>query len=165
MDSPRHQFLAGTALAVNEHGAAGGRDGPDGLLQFFDGDAVADHVFQRVAAGRIALVSGVLSPQDNGFHRTGHRHLEFFQQPRPLVNVIEGPALHCLHGSLIIFHRCNQDDRGFRRYLPGEAQDFNAVSLRHLDVSDQHFIICRTQFFLGGLSGIHGLNFVAFFAQ
>src|SRR5438270_820713 len=81
------------------------------------------------------------------------------------VQAVKGAAFNGLHRGFIVFYSSDQDDRGFRRRLPGKAQHLNAIGLRHLDISDQNFIIGGAELFLRGFTAIDRLNLVSIFAQ
>jgi len=143
VDGARHQLFACPALPVDEHGAGGRSHGANRRFQFFDGRALADDVGERVTTGGVALISEVLPLQRHGLKSAANGDLEFLHQARALVDIVKRPDADRLHRGFIVLHRRNEDHRGFRRGMPGKAQHLNAVSLRHLDVRDQHLVVGR----------------------
>src|SRR5262249_15516881 len=110
MDGACHQLLPRSALSMDKHGAAGGRYGADGALEFFNHGALPDDVVQGVAAGGVAVESKVLALESERLQRAGHGNLEFLHQAWAFVDVIKSPNAHRLHGSFVIFYSGNQDD-------------------------------------------------------
>jgi len=73
-----------------------------------------------------------------------------FHQSRTLTDVIRrSPGLHRLYRSLIVIHRCDQNDGGVRRNAVRVAQHLDAINIRHFDVGDNdvvqsavYFVFC-----------------------
>ena len=138
VDVARDDFLAGSRLALNEHGRIGRRDGLDEVqhveprLADADGTRIAvplgaaDRLLERlVLDAKLAVLGG--APQD--------RHQLVVAER--LLDVVESALVHGLHGGLQGGLRRHEDDRHVRIRLARGRQDLDAADVGHPDVG-QH---------------------------
>src|ERR1700674_2933920 len=118
MDGSRNQFFTGSTFTVDQNRAAGGGDGADGLLQFFERRTCTDDVVKRVARSRVAAEGKVLAAERYFRERAGNGEFDLVHQSRTLADVIGRAArLDRLHGSFVVIDRGHKNDRGFGRDL------------------------------------------------
>ena len=112
MHGASYKLFAGSALAIDQDGAAGGGDGADGLLECFDRGTDADDVVERVARGRVAAEGEVLAAERNPGEGAGDGQFDVVHQAGTLADVIgRASGLDRLHGGLVIVDRRHQNDR------------------------------------------------------
>ena len=166
MDGTCDQFLAGSALAVDQYGAAGRSNRADGLLQLLQRADCADNVVERVASGGIATQGKVLTAERNFCQRPGNGQLDFIHQARTLANVVGcATGFHRLHRGFVVVHGGHQNHRRLRRDLVRMAQDFDAIDDGHLDVGHDHVEERAVDLALCSIASGHGLDLVAIAAQ
>src|SRR3984893_921873 len=166
MDGPCNQFFTGSTFAVDQNRAAGGGDGADGLLQFFERRTCTDDVVKRVARGRVAPEGKVLAAERYFRERAGNGEFDLVHQSRTLADVIgPPPRLDRLHGSFVVIDRSHQNDRGFRRDLMRVPKNFDSIHARHLDVGNNHVEQRAVDFALGQFATGDGFHLVAIAAQ
>ena len=143
MDGARSQLFAGSALALNQNRAAGGGNGPDGLLQLLHGGAGADNVVERIVGGGIAPEREILPIQALALHGPSYGKAHIVHQPWAFADVIGRSArFHGFDGRFIVIDRGNQDDGGIRRNLMRVLENFDAVRLGHANVGYDHVVEC-----------------------
>ena len=166
MNGAGNKLFAGAALAMDQHRARSRRDRTHGLLQFLHRRAGSDDVVERVAGGGIAAQGKVLLAEDQFLKGAVHRQLDLIDQARILADVVgRASGLHRLHRGLVVIDSSDQDDGRVGRNAVRMAQHFDAVDIRHLNVGDDHVVECAVDLALGGLPGLHGLDFMAIAAQ
>src|SRR5208283_4125997 len=100
------EFFTGSALAIDEDRAAGGRNGADGLLQLFQSRTYADDVVERVARGRVTAQGKVLAAEGNLGKRAGYSKFDLVHEARTLADVVGRAArFHRLHGGFVVVDR------------------------------------------------------------
>ena len=150
MNSARHQFLTGSTLTLDQDGAGRRCHGAHGLLQLLHCGTGSNDVVQRISCGGITAQRKILFAEDQLLQRALHRQLDLVHQSRTLTDVIRrSPGLHRLYRSLIVIHRCDQNDGGVRRNAVRVAQHLDAINIRHFDVGDNdvvqsavYFVFC-----------------------
>ncbi len=114
----------------------------------------------------IALEGEVLAAETLPLHGAGDGETDVIDQPRAFANVIGRAAgFDSLDRGFVVIDGRDENDGRIRRNLVGVLQYLNAIRLRHTDVSDNHVVKRGIDLGLGGFSGIHGLDAVAFAAQ
>ena len=128
-------FFSSPALAGNQDGGgAAGRNLLDAFAHVAEQRAVSDEDFRRRRFGigtKDLIVSDELTVLDGAVDD----HQNFFAL-EGLLNIIEGTETHGLHGSANGGERRHEDDRNIRRLRADFLQQFDAVHLRHLEISD-----------------------------
>ena len=133
VDRARDHFLAGAALAVDEHGRRGRRHLLDGLADLLHGGRVGDEVLEAVAeragvgrhrGGAADLLLGALEAREHVLH------LE------RLGEVVEDAALHRVDRGLHARVGSEQDDGDVGARRAHLAEERHAVHRLHPEVGD-----------------------------
>src|ERR1700674_909109 len=157
MQRARHELLAGTTLAVDQHAAVGRRRDGNLLTHCFHGNAVANNLvaITQFAAQQLVfifeppLLNGVANQDDDLFKRE-----RFFDE-------IKSAELCGAHGGLDRAVTGNHDDRGRSGGRLQAAQRLEAVHPRKPDVQENNFEITRGGPLQGILSGSYSFHMVA----
>ena len=160
----RHQFLAGAAFSMHQHGAVRGRYRADRLLELLQAWTASDDIFQRITAGGIALEGKILTAQGKGVQSAGDGHADLFHQSGTLMDILKCPGIDGVNGGFIIFDGSDQNHRGFRRRFARVTQHFDAVVVWHFDIANNDVIQSAAELLDGCVTRGNGLDAVAFFA-
>src|SRR2546430_9476879 len=131
----RHELLAGTGLAGQQHGAAGGADAPDEVVNRLHRSRVADHALERRCRlhplPQVAVLGAVLPHLES----LPDRQLDDLEVER-LEYVIEGAELHRVHGRLHSAVRREQHHRHLGVDLAYTGKQLETRHARHLEIGE-----------------------------
>jgi hypothetical protein len=137
VDEAGNDLLAGPRLARDEHGGLRGGHGAGGLQHLPEGAAPAHRVAAVPTATplKLGLERGVLPLQLAALHRPpadGHKLLV----RKGLLDVVESPLVHGVHGAPQVGLRGHQDHGQVRIAVARRLQDGQPVHPRHADVGE-----------------------------
>ena len=143
----RHQFLAGTGLAVDQHRGVRLRQAADGAKDFLQRRALTQDLGYDAGLLCCTILVRRLG------NRPAHQIHGLIDVER-LGQVLEGAALESRHGRIEIGIGGHDDDRQIRVVLLDVAQQVEAALARHADVGNHHLrpraVLESRQHFVGG---------------
>ena len=156
----RHEFLAGTVGADDQHAGVGGRHLRDHLANVLHRGGIADHV----GAVHLLLERLVLGGQHHPVSGVLDRDQDAVQVQR-LLDEVEGAQLDAVHGGLDVGVAGNHHHGGVQAHFHEFREHLGAVHPGHLDVAEDDVV-----FLLFNLLERHepvfgGIDFVAFVAE
>ena len=161
-----HHFLAGAALALDQHRRVGRRHVLGELEHFQEALGLADGARHPAAFPAADLLAQLLvldadraelagPPQDRDQLVVGER----------LLDVVEGAAVHRLDGALQGGLRRHQDHRRHRVLIARGGQDIDARDLRHPHVGEHDVVRPVADLFQAGLAALGGSDLEALIAE
>ena len=162
MNGAGHEFLAGAALAGDEHRGIGGPDGLDGLEDALHGRALPDDVGGMRQVGDGLLEARVLLQGVAMRHGLGHQVRNLVGIER-LVDVVVGAILERGDGGLDRGVSGHDDDQHVGIDFVQAALQFDAIGAAHLDIdqSDIEGLLGHaSERFVGALGGGHVVAFL-----
>ena len=155
-----HQLLAGTRLAIDQHGDVGMAEATDGAKRLLHRRRLADDLRGVVAVSRLLLVLLFLGVLIGALdQRHGVVDVERLGQ------VLEGAALVGSHRAIQVGVRGHDDHRQARVLLADLREHVQAAEAGHADVGDDHIRLLAGEAGQHAVSAVEALRGHAFLLQ